>query len=120
MGKLKRVEAHLRATLPRISWTPGTKGLNKIKEAGFYSIMAGEVTSFNNEISSQCFRFVDKNKQIWEEFVEFIHVERINSEFLLKAIIDFCNKEGIDRSEFCGQCFDGATNLSLAKKMSLG
>ena len=66
------------------------KGLNGIKEAVFHSAMAG-----NLQISMmkfhQCFRFVDKNKQIREEFMEFIPVERINGKLLSKAIIGFYN-----------------------------
>ena len=67
--------------------------LNEIKEAKIHTILCDEVTSSNDEIMSLCVRFVDAKKQIREEFIEFIHVERITVEkFFLKLFEIFTKK----------------------------
>ena len=51
----------------------------EIKDAKHYSIMADEVTSHNKEQLVLCARFVDKNDEIREEFIAFIHLPRITA-----------------------------------------
>ena len=44
------------------------------------------LTATNDEIMSVCIRFVDKNKQIREEFLEFIGLERITGKNYWKEL----------------------------------
>ena len=69
--------------------------LNEIKEAKIHTILCDEVTSSNDEIMSLCVRFVDAKKQIREEFIEFIHMERITGEVLFEAVRDFYQKNDL-------------------------
>ena len=48
--------------------------VQEIKDAGFHTILADEVTTANEEIVSICDRFVDSRKNIREEFIEFVHM----------------------------------------------
>ena len=45
--------------------------LDELKAAPYYSILADEVTSHNVEHLAICTRFVDKKKDIREEFLSF-------------------------------------------------
>ena len=89
--------------------------LNEIKEAKIHTILCDEVTSSNDEIMSLCVRFVDAKKQIREEFIEFIHVERITGEVLFEAVRDFYQKNDLHLEDLRGQCYDGASNMSAVK-----
>ena len=57
------------------------KIIDEIKAAKFFTILADEVTDCANlEQSSVVIRFVDGDKQIREEFLDFITVERITGD----------------------------------------
>ena len=56
--------------------------LKEIKDAQFHLIMIDEASSFNKEIISLCFRFVDKDNNIREEFLDFIDTERTDGKTL--------------------------------------
>ena len=51
--------------------------LDDLNSARFYAILADEVTSHNTEHLAICARFVDNNRDIREEFLTFIELERI-------------------------------------------
>ena len=48
--------------------------LEEIKAAKLYSIMADEVTSHNKEQLALCARLIDKNNNVREDFIAFIHL----------------------------------------------
>ena len=48
--------------------------------ARFYSIMVDEVTSHNQELMPLCVRFVDTQKNIREEFIQFSTLTRVTGE----------------------------------------
>ena len=50
--------------------------VEEVKEAKYYTIMADEVTSHNDEIMPLCVRFVDKNLDVREEFLKFSVLSR--------------------------------------------
>ena len=77
--------------------------------------MVDEVTSFNQEMMSVCFRFVDKAKNIREEFLDFVDVERIRADVLANALLCKYKETGIDIKENRGQSYDGAANMSSEK-----
>ena len=89
--------------------------IQEIKEAGFHSVMVDEVTSFNQEMMSVCFHFVDKAKNIREEFLDFVDVERIRADVLANALLCKYKETGIDIKENRGQSYDGAANMSSEK-----
>ncbi len=59
--------------------------LEDLNAAPYYSILADEVTSHNVEHLAICARFVDKNKDIREEFLSFLKLERITGEKIAEA-----------------------------------
>ena len=59
-----------------------------------------------------CVRFVDSKKQIREEFIEFIDVDRITGEVLFDTIGKFYERSNLDLMDLRGQCYDGASNMS--------
>ena len=55
--------------------------------------------------------FVDTNCNIREDFVDFVSVERITSEIIVKETLARYN---LDLQDCRGQGYDGATNMSGA------
>ena len=82
--------------------------LAEIREAKFHVVIADEVTSHNDKIMSICIRFVEKNKNIREEFLEFIPLERITGEQLAKELVTFYEYSNLD--------MQGNANMSSRKK----
>ena len=90
--------------------------INEIRSSGMHSILCDEVSSSNDEILSLCIRFVDSKKQIREEFVDFIEMDRITGEALYEAISNFYQNHSLSLQELHGQCYDGASNMSGVRK----
>jgi hypothetical protein len=61
--------------------------VREINEARFYSIMADKVTSHNIKEMALCIRFVDKDRNIREEFLKFCRLKRITGAAIAKAVI---------------------------------
>ena len=61
--------------------------IGDIKEAQFFSALADEVSSHNVEHLCLCFRFVDGQYNVREEFIPFITLERICAVDISEAII---------------------------------
>ena len=68
----------------------------EIREATFYSVMADEVTSHNDEIMYICIRFVDQKKQIRKKFLDFIALGRITGGHLAENMEKFYNDVNLD------------------------
>lgn len=88
------------------------KIIDEIKEAKFFSIIADEVTSHNVEILSFCVRFIDSAKNVREEFLEFLQIDRITGEFIAQKILQIIDKLGLDIKNVVGQSYDGAANMA--------
>ncbi|XP_071483383.1 52 kDa repressor of the inhibitor of the protein kinase-like [Diadema antillarum] len=86
--------------------------VHEIQEAKFYCVMADEVTSHNKEIMALCIRFVDKERNIREEFLSFQFLERIRGQDIGRAIVDTLCSLQIPITDMRAQCFDGAANMS--------
>ena len=86
--------------------------LNELNSAKFYAILADEVTSHNVEHLAICARFVDKHKDIREEFLGFLELERITGEKVAECILGFLKENGIPAVNMRGQGYDGASNMS--------
>ena len=86
--------------------------VDEIKAAKFYSILADEVTSHKVEHLAVCARFVDSKREVCEEFLSFIHLERIKGKQIAEALITFLQNNNIQLSDMRGQGYDGASNMS--------
>ena len=51
--------------------------VEEIKNSGFHSVSADEITSSNDEILSICFCYVDEKMEIQEKFATFLDLERL-------------------------------------------
>ncbi|XP_006812758.1 52 kDa repressor of the inhibitor of the protein kinase-like [Saccoglossus kowalevskii] len=95
---------------------------NEIRESKFYAIMADEATSHNTEQLSLCLRFVDKEKNVREEFVDFMHVHSVTGDAIARAILNSLAEKKLDVSGIRAQTYDGATamaseNVGVQKKI---
>ena len=90
--------------------------IEEIKGAQYHSVLADEVTSSNDEILSICMRYVNKEKQIREVFLDFLSLERITGECIGQTILKFYEEKGINILDYRGQCYDGAPNMQSLKK----
>ena len=85
----------------------------KIRDNKWYSIMADECTDLSNkEQFTLCIRSVDENLEEREDFIGLYEMAAINSKSLLAAIKDMLVRINLSLSECCGQCFDGASNMT--------
>ena len=95
--------------------------VDKIKTAKYFSVLADEVTDISNlEQLSLVIRFVDKNKQIREDFLDFITVYRITGDSLSKAILVRLSSWDIDIANCRGQGYDGAYSMSSSRASAQG
>ncbi len=89
--------------------------LEDLNVAPYYSILADEVTSHNVGHLAICARFVDKNKDIREEFLSFLKLERRRrGEKIAAGILEFLKENSIPVVNMRGQGYDGASNMSSA------
>ena len=58
-----------------------------------------------------CARCVDTHKDIREEFLTFVSLERITGEQIAVKIISFLTANGIPVTDIRGQGYDGAGNM---------
>ena len=86
--------------------------LNDLNAAPYYFILADEVTSHNVEHLAICARFVDGNKDVREEFLTFLKLERITGEKIVESILEFLKENNILAVNMLGQGYDGASNMS--------
>ena len=91
--------------------------MNEVKKAGFYSVLADEVTSNMKLLAIigstwHCVRFVDDKKAVREEFLGFVELERITGEEIAATIAKFLDENGIPLAGMRGQGYDGASNMS--------
>ena len=86
--------------------------VEEIKDAKFFSIMADEAATHNKEQCAFCVRFVDKEGNIREEFLEFIPPIRTTGEHIAGAILKAIEKLGLDISNVRGQGYDGCSAMA--------
>ena len=89
--------------------------IREVKQSKFYSIIADEVTDAANvEQLSLVVRYVfDSN--VKEVFVDVLEVERITGIVLGEAILKWLRTHELSLMNLCGQCYDGASNMSGAR-----
>ena len=86
--------------------------LDDLNAATYYSILADEVTSHNEERLAICARFDDEKKDVREEFLTFIKLERITGEKIAENILAFLKENNVPVKNMRGQGYDGASSIS--------
>ena len=69
--------------------------INEIKEAKFFSILAAEVESHKIEQLPTCIRFMNKNNNIREKFLEFGRCEQLRGKVTGNEIIRVLEKSNL-------------------------
>ena len=88
------------------------KIVEEILEAKYYSILGDEATSHNEEKLSIVIRFVDANKDIREEFLEFKDLERTTGAAVSETLLSTLRSLNIPIEDCRGQGYDGAASMS--------
>ena len=86
--------------------------VQEVREATFFTIMVDEVTSHNNEVMPLCVRFIDRERNIREEFLQFSTLTRTTGEAFSKEICESLEALGLDIKNLRGQGYDGAANMA--------
>ena len=86
--------------------------VEEILEAKYYSILGDEATSHNEEKLSIVIRFVDANKDIREEFLEFKDLERTTGAAVSETLLSTLRSLNIPIEDCRGQGYDGAASMS--------
>ena len=80
--------------------------LNEIITARYYSVLTDEVTSHNVDHFALCVKFFDGNKNIREEFLKFLELERITGSKIGQSIlelVEICVVRGTMVPQICHQ-----------------
>ena len=86
--------------------------VQEIQESDFFAVMADEVSSHNTEQMPICIRFVDKNHDIREEFLQFVQLKSLTGKGIGQEIVKSMEQLGLDIGLCRGQGYDGASNMS--------
>ena len=86
--------------------------LDELNAAPFYSILADEVTSHNMEHLALCARYVDSERNVREEFLACLKLERITGRNIAESILRFLKENGIPAKNMRVQGYDGASNMA--------
>lgn len=86
--------------------------LDDLNAATYYSILADKVTSHNEEHLAIFARFVDEEKDVREQFLTFIKLERITGEKIAENILAFLKENNVPVTNMRGQGYDGGSNMS--------
>ena len=73
-----------------------TDFINEIKEVKFFSRLAHKVESHEVEQLPICIRFVDKNNNIYEEFLELGRCEQLSGKVITTDIIRVIEISNLD------------------------
>ena len=93
-----------------------------MREAGFFILVANEVTDCSNmESLSIVLRYVDPSDCCIKEYlVAFVECDSgISGHALADKMLSFINTHGLDPTKLCGQAYDGAGNMSFPVSLVL-
>ena len=88
--------------------------LEEVRKARYFSVLADEVTSHNQEQMALCVRFVDEDNRIREEFLDFVLLQRTVRKDIATAIKSALVKYHLPIQDLRGQGYDGAAAMSSA------
>lgn len=87
--------------------------LQSVRNAKYYSIMVDETSDVSRlEQVAVCFRHVDEELKVIENFVGFYETKDTKSETLFLIVKYILTRFNLDLSDMRGQSFDGAANVS--------
>lgn len=89
--------------------------VEEIQKAGFFTVLADEVSSHNVEHMPICLRYVDERCDIREDFVAFVRLDRVRATNITKAIVATIEELGLSLNEMRGQGYDGAATMKGEK-----
>ena len=79
----------------------------------WFTLMVDETTDMSNtEQMVVCLRFVDNNLKVYEEVVGLYSLESTSAETIVSTIKDVLLRMNLRMEMCCGQCYDGASNMS--------
>ena len=79
----------------------------------WFTLMVDETTDMSNtEQMVVCLRFVDNNLEVYEEVVGLYSLESTSAETIVSTIKDILLRMNLRMDMCCGQCYDGASNMS--------
>jgi Domain of unknown function (DUF4371)/hAT family C-terminal dimerisation region len=88
-----------------------------IQSHRFYALMADEVTdSSNKEQLVICLRWIDDQFNAHEDFIGIYSVDNITADTIVASLKDVLLRLNLNISRCRGQCYDGASNMTGAKK----
>lgn len=64
------------------------KLIEEIKQAKYYSILADEASSHNQEFLSLCVRFLDAKNEIREECIGFLNIDNLTGRSIGNRIVN--------------------------------
>lgn len=88
------------------------KLVKEILESKYYAVLADEATSHNEEKLAIVIRFVDANKDIREEFLEFKNLERTMGAAVSAVLLATLEALNIPIKDCYDQGYDGAASMS--------
>ena len=87
-----------------------------IQGAKFFTIMIDECTDISNhEQLVLCFRWVDDNLEVHEDFIGLYHIPNTCSETLVATVKDCLIRMNLTLNRCRGQCYDGASAMAGSK-----
>lgn len=87
--------------------------VSKINRAEAFTVLADETTDISTiEQVSICVRYISENKNIHEDFLQFVPADSLTGESLSNVILNSLESFGIDLNHLVGQGYDGAANMS--------
>ena len=87
-----------------------------LQQADFFTIMADEcVDSANKEQLVLCFRYIDIDVMVHEEFIGLYQCPNITADTIVSVIQDTLLRLNLRISRCRGQCYDGGSNMAGSK-----
>ena len=88
-----------------------------IKNTKYFTIMADESADISNEEQLViCFRWVDDDFEIHEDFVGLHPLPNTKTDSIVKVILDVIHRIDLKIKNARGQCYDGAATMSGTKR----
>ena len=88
----------------------------QLQQAEFFTIMTDEcVDGANKEQLVICFRYVDENLDVHEEFIGLYECPNILANTIVARLQDVMLRLNLQLSRCRGQCYDGGSNMAGCK-----
>ena len=91
--------------------------VKQIQQADFFTIMVDEcVDGSNKEQLVVCFRHVDVELGVHEDFIGLYHCPDVTAHTIVSVIKDTLLRLNLQSSRCRGQCYDGGSNMASSRK----